>query len=48
VTFAESRNRVTAIAGTSVLVLWTVIPLLATEWPQQMARNAGWYLQRFF
>ncbi|HEX5926587.1 MAG TPA: hypothetical protein VFY45_22345 [Baekduia sp.] len=47
-TFAESRNRVTAIAGTSMLVLWTVIPLIATEWPQQMARNAGWYLQRLF
>jgi hypothetical protein len=47
-TFVESRNRVTAIAGTSMLILWTVIPLVATEWPQQMARNADWYLQRFF
>jgi hypothetical protein len=47
-TFAETRNRVTAIAGTSVLVLWTVIPLLGSEWPQQMVRNAGWYLQRIF
>jgi hypothetical protein len=47
-TLVESRNRVTAIVGTSVLVLWTVIPLLGSEWPQQMARNAGWYLERIF
>ncbi len=47
-TFAESRNRVTFAVGTGMLVLWTTIPLLASEWPQQMARNAGWYLQRIF
>jgi hypothetical protein len=47
-TFAESRNRVTAITGTSMLILWTVIPLIATHWPEQMLRNTGWYLQRIF
>ena len=47
-TFAESRNRVTMITGTSMLVLWTVIPLIASEWPQQMARNASWYLHYLF
>jgi hypothetical protein len=48
IAFVESQNRVTAIIGTSMLVLWTAIPLLASEWPQQMARNADWYLQRIF
>jgi hypothetical protein len=47
-TLVESRNRVTAIAGTTMLVLWTVIPLIASQWPQQMARNAGWYLHYIF
>jgi hypothetical protein len=46
-TFAESRNRVTVVAGTGVLALWTVIPLIATQWPEQMIRNSGWFLQRF-
>jgi hypothetical protein len=46
-TFVESRNRVTLVVGTGVLVLWTVIPLIATRWPEQMVRNAGWFLQRF-
>ncbi|MET0604233.1 MAG: hypothetical protein ABW167_19770 [Baekduia sp.] len=44
--FAESPSRVTAAVGTSVLLLWTLIPLVATEWPQQMVRNADWFLQR--
>jgi hypothetical protein len=47
-TLVESRNRITAIAGTTMLVLWTVTPLIASEWPQQMARNAGWYLHYIF
>jgi hypothetical protein len=46
-TFAESRNRVTLVVGTGVLVAWTVIPLIATQWPEQMVRNSGWFLQRF-
>jgi hypothetical protein len=46
-TFAESRNRVTLVAGTGVLMLWTFIPVIATQWPEQMVRNAGWFLQRF-
>jgi hypothetical protein len=44
--FAESRSRLTAVVGGGVLVLWSVIPLIATQWPEQMVRNAGWYLQR--
>jgi hypothetical protein len=44
VTFVESRNRVTAIAGTSVLILWSVIPLVAARRPEEMVRNADWLL----
>jgi hypothetical protein len=44
--FAESRSRLTVMVGGGVLVLWSVIPLIATQWPEQMVRNAGWYLQR--
>jgi hypothetical protein len=44
--FAESRSRLTVVVGCGVLVLWSVIPLIATQWPEQMVRNAGWYLQR--
>ncbi|HEX5922203.1 MAG TPA: hypothetical protein VFY45_00115 [Baekduia sp.] len=44
--FAESRSRLTAVTGCGVLVLWSVIPLIATQWPEQMVRNTGWYLQR--
>ena len=44
--FAESRSRLTVAVGGGVLVLWSVIPLIATQWPEQMVRNAGWYLQR--
>jgi hypothetical protein len=44
--FAESRSRLTALAGGGVLLLWSVIPLIATQWPEQMVRNAAWYLQR--
>jgi hypothetical protein len=43
--FAESRSRLTVAAGMAVLVLWSVIPLVATQWPEQMVRNAGWYLE---
>lgn len=46
IALAESRSRLTVASGTSVLVLWSVIPLIATQWPEQMVRNAAWYLQR--
>lgn len=45
-TFAESRGRATVIVGTGVLIVWTVVPLIATQWPEQMLRNGGWFLQR--
>jgi hypothetical protein len=40
--FAASRNRATMIAGTGVLVIWSVVPLIASQWPEQMARNSAW------
>jgi hypothetical protein len=43
-TFAESRSRATAITGTSVLALWTLIPVVATRRPEEWVRNAGWLL----
>jgi hypothetical protein len=46
-TFADSRSRATVIVGTSVLIVWTVVPLIATQWPEQMVRNGGWFLERF-
>jgi hypothetical protein len=45
VTFAESRSRATAIAGTTVLILWTVIPVIATRRPEEWVRNAGWLVR---
>jgi hypothetical protein len=44
-TFAEARSRITAIAGTGVLVLWSVIPLVAARRPEEWVRNAGWLLR---
>jgi hypothetical protein len=29
-----------------LLAIWTIAPLVGTGWPEQMARNAGWYLDR--
>lgn len=46
-TFVESRNRVTLVVGTGVLIVWTVIPVIATRWPEQMVLNSEWFLQRF-
>jgi hypothetical protein len=43
-TFAESRNRATAITGTTVLILWTGIPATAVRRPEEWVRNAGWLL----
>jgi hypothetical protein len=42
--FCESKNRRVTIVGVGFLAIWTIAPLIGTGWPQQMARNAGWYL----
>ncbi len=44
--FCESRNRRVMIVGVGFLTIWTIAPLIGTGWPQQMARNAGWYLDQ--
>jgi hypothetical protein len=41
-TFAGSDNRATIITGTGVLVIWSVVPLIGSQWPEQMARNGAW------
>jgi hypothetical protein len=45
--FCELRQRWVAIVGVSFLAIWTIVPLLSSEWPVQMARNAEFYLQQF-
>jgi hypothetical protein len=45
--FCELRQRWVAIAGMSLLAIWTIVPLLSFEWPVQMTRNAEFYLQKF-
>jgi hypothetical protein len=45
--FCELRRQWVAIAGMSFLAIWTIVPLLSSEWPVQMTRNAEFYLQRF-
>jgi hypothetical protein len=42
ITFAGSNNRATMITGTGVLVIWSVVPLVGSQWPEQMARNSAW------
>jgi hypothetical protein len=42
--FCESKNRRVTIVGVGFLAIWTIAPLVGTGWPQQMVRNAGWYL----
>jgi hypothetical protein len=44
--FCEMRQRWVAIVGMSFLAIWTIVPLLSSEWPVQMTRNAGFYLQK--
>ena len=46
--FAASRYRATVIAGTGVLLAWAVVPAVVGQWPQQMAVNAWWLLDRMF
>lgn len=43
-TFASSKSRATVIAGTGVLTIWSIVPLISSQWPEQMVRNAGWIL----
>jgi hypothetical protein len=45
--FCESRHRRVVIVGVGFLAIWTIVPLLGIQWPVQMVRNAGWYLDRF-
>lgn len=47
-TFAESRSRVTAATGCAVMAAWTIGPLVAVQWPEQVARNTGYYLHHLF
>jgi hypothetical protein len=44
--FCELRQRWVAITGMSFLAIWTIVPLLSSEWPVQMARNTEFYLQK--
>jgi hypothetical protein len=44
--FCESKSRRVTIVGVGFLVIWTIAPLIGTGWPQQMTRNAGWYLDQ--
>lgn len=44
-TFTGARDRVTAIVGTGVLAIWTIVPLIGSQWPGQMARNSAWLLR---
>jgi hypothetical protein len=44
--FCESKNRRVTIVGVGFLTIWTVAPLVGTGWPEQMVRNAGWYLDQ--
>ncbi|WP_445149048.1 hypothetical protein [Baekduia sp. Peel2402] len=46
IAFAESRNRWTLFVCTGVLVTWTVVPFVALQRPEELVRNAGWYLER--
>ncbi len=43
-TFTGSRDRVTAIVGTGVLTVWTLTPLIGSQWPEQMVSNGQWVL----
>jgi hypothetical protein len=43
--FATSRSRATVIGGTTMLLVWAVVPAIAGGWPQQMAANAWWYVR---
>jgi hypothetical protein len=42
--FCESKSRRVTIVGIGFLTIWTIAPLIGTGWPQQMTRNATWYL----
>jgi hypothetical protein len=44
--FCESKNRRVTIVGVGFLAIWTIAPLVGTGWPEQMVRNAGWYLDQ--
>jgi hypothetical protein len=44
--FCESKNRRVTIVGVGFLAIWTIVPLVGTGWPEQMVRNAGWYLDQ--
>jgi hypothetical protein len=43
-TFAGSRNRATMALGSGVLVVWSIVPAIAAQWPAQMVNNATWLL----
>jgi hypothetical protein len=44
-TFAGSRNRPTMFAGIGVLVVWSIVPLIGSRWPEQMITNSEWLLR---
>ncbi|HEX5925155.1 MAG TPA: hypothetical protein VFY45_15090 [Baekduia sp.] len=44
-TFASSRDRVTTLVGTGVLAVWTVVPLIGSQWPEQMVTNGIWLVR---
>lgn len=42
IVFVSSRNRVTLIAGASVLALWSIIPFAGDHVVQQIVKNGDW------
>jgi hypothetical protein len=46
VAFAGARERATFLVGVGILVVWSVTPLVASRWPEQMARNISWLVRQ--
>jgi hypothetical protein len=46
IVFVGSRNRVTAVVGTAVLMIWTVVPFVHSHYAEQWVKNAGWLAER--
>ncbi|WP_445148382.1 hypothetical protein [Baekduia sp. Peel2402] len=46
IVFAGARNRFTALTGTAVLAIWTIVPFLHSHVPEQWVRNASWLVAR--
>jgi hypothetical protein len=42
----EARDLRVLVPATAALLTWTLVPLIAAQWPQQMVRNGKWILQQ--